>query len=119
LYGVRVTERYELTYSEFAGMKFIENNLPVMQIPVMVDFRLWDYLKLHVNDPKISYWRKVNLASKNLAFSFRDVYLDHREYFLGDSIDLINPDMPYLNLVYDSGDLKWLEWVPAPIATVH
>jgi hypothetical protein len=117
-YGVRVTERYELTYSEFAGVKFIENNLSAVHVPVMVDFRMWDYLKLHVSDSQIVYWRKVNLASKNLAFSFRNVYLDHRENFLGDSVDLINSDVPYLNLIYDSGDFKWLEWVPTPLGTV-
>jgi hypothetical protein len=113
-YGIRATERYEVTSSEHTGMMFLLQNSTKFHASIRVDLRLWDFYKLEPSDSQISYWRKVDLKSQNEIISLRDVYDDHRIVFLGDSVDQLNQNTMFLNQFYDVGNLKWLDWVPNP-----
>ncbi|MBN2387851.1 MAG: hypothetical protein JXB85_12605 [Anaerolineales bacterium] len=113
-YGIQYAEQYEITNSELAGLNFLLGNRDELldNSLLLVDFRSWDYLKHYLDSPRAGYWTAFELNTNNMVFSFRDVYLDHRSAFVGDSIDTFNFTVPNLNLIYDAGDFKWFDWHP-------
>jgi hypothetical protein len=111
-YGIRSAERYEITSSEYAGLVYLEKNPKILEgNSLKVDFRLWDYYKYYWNNPAISYWEMIELKPDGI-FSIRDIYYTHRIALVGDSIDFLDFSSPHLNLIYDSGDMKWFGWFP-------
>lgn len=108
-YGELATLKHELSYSEFAGVRFIEelmNNRPD-QI-VMVDFKLWDYLRLKFPDSKkLWYWYEIEQWD-DILFSMRSSY--YNRFILKTIPDIrLDDPCPALSQIYDSGDFAWIE----------
>jgi hypothetical protein len=113
LYGEKITEQYELSSSEYAGLQYIQRAIVKEEQHIYVDFRLWDYLKLTPLVSKVSYWKEINLPDKNILFAFRDIYLS-RDSLIGASGKTINLLDPFYSIVYDSGNFKWVEYFVLP-----
>jgi hypothetical protein len=108
-YGEASTIKHELTYSEFAGVRFIEELMKSRpeQI-VMVDFKLWDYLKLKFPESKkLWYWYEIEQWD-GIVFSMRSSY--YNRFILRTIPDIrLDDPCPALSQIYDSGDFAWIE----------
>jgi hypothetical protein len=112
-YGEKITEQYEITSSEYAGLQFIQRATIKDEPHIYVDFRLWDYLKLIPLASKASYWKEMNIPDKNIIFAFRDIYL-LRDAFIGTSAKTIDLLAPNYSVFYNSGNFKWVEYFELP-----
>lgn len=110
LYSGEITQHYELTSPEYAGMLALREIIQQTDSYVRVDFRLWDYLKLVSWEKKFGYWRTVHLEGFDGIFSLRNVYFT-RFGLVGDSTIGLDRKQPNLSQFYDSGDLQILDHV--------
>lgn len=109
-YGEEVTQRLELTSSEYAGLLRIQDIIHRKDVSVRVDFRLWDYLKFVPDSDRVGYWEQIHLDGFNGIFPMRDVYF-HRRLLVGDLVPALELKLPSLSQFYDSGDMQLLDHV--------
>jgi len=108
LYGEGVTQLTELTSSEYAGLLALER-VSSGDVPVRVDYRLWDYLKSTPMAGKATYWTAISLEGYEGIFAFRKVYFT-RQSFIQDSATRVDLHQPGLSQIYDSGDMQILDY---------
>jgi len=109
LYDKTIAEHYELTDSEYMGLLKLEEIIQIKDVPVRVDFRLWDYLKLVDNGKnQVGYWQKMKLNGFNGIFPIRNVYFE-RYSLIGNPVFDTNYDPSTISKFYDSGDMQLLE----------
>lgn len=108
LYGEAVTQQFELTNAEFAGVKALETVAENQQTLVRVDFRLWDYLKYRSLGDNVGYWQRINPDGFDGVFVLRDAY---RSRLILENVIDGDDDFQGLNVsrFYDSGSLQLLD----------
>ncbi len=108
LYGEDVTQLFELTASEYAGLLRLEEVMQRRDVDVRVDFRLWDYLKYQPGNERAGYWHQIELEACDGVFPIRAAYW-HRDFLVGGSVPDIDFRRPRVSLFYDSGDMQLLD----------
>jgi hypothetical protein len=109
-YGGEVTQRLELTSSEYAGLLRLQDIIHRKDVSVRVDFRLWDYLKFVPESDRVGYWKQIHLDGFDGIFPMRDVYFSRR-LLVGDLVPALELKHPSLSQFYDSGDMQLLDHV--------
>ena len=109
-YGGEVTQRLELTSSEYAGLLRLQDIIHRKDVSVRVDFRLWDYLKFVPESDMVGYWEQIHLDGFNGIFPMRDVYFSRR-LLVGDLVPALELEHLSLSQFYDSGDMQLLDRV--------
>jgi hypothetical protein len=113
LYNEPITQRSDVTSSEYAGMTALQQILRRGNANIRVDFRLWDYLKLGSKDDDLGYWLQIRPEEFDGIFPIRDVYFS-RSWFVGDSAVEVDRLQPHLSQFYDSGDMQLMDKVGDP-----
>ncbi len=108
-YGQDVTQLFELTSSEYAGLITLQQVAQERDINVRSDYRLWDYLKYVLQDDQSGYWHQIQLDGFDGVFSFRTAYLHYQ--VLVDSTALMDRKQLRLSQFYDSGDMQLFDYV--------
>ena len=110
LYGKEITQLFELTSSEYAGLLTLEEAMQQRDVRVRVDFRLWDYLKYVPGNERTGYWHQIQLDGFDGIFALRAAYLD-RLFLVNGSASQLDLQQPNLSQFYDSGRMQLLDHV--------
>lgn len=110
LYGKEITQLFELTPSEYAGLLTLQEAMQQRDVRVRVDFRLWDYLKYVPGNERTGYWRQIQLDGFDGIFALRAAYLD-RLFLVNGSASELDLQQPNLSQFYDSGRMQLLDHV--------
>jgi len=108
-YDERITALFEMTESERVAMVQLDKRLRSQQSNIMVDFRLYDFLKATPDEnSRLGYWKFIKLEGYNGIFPVRRAYYE-RTLLVGDTaFDLVR-DRPNLAQIYDSGDIQIMD----------
>jgi len=110
LYGKEITQLFELTSSEYAGLLTLQEAMQQRDVRVRVDFRLWDYLKYVPGNERTGYWHQIQLDGFDGIFALRAAYLD-RLFLVNGSAAELDLQQPNLSQFYDSGRMQLLDHV--------
>jgi hypothetical protein len=110
LYGKGITQLFELTSSEHAGLLTLQEAMQGRDVRVRVDFRLWDYLKYVPGNERTGYWHEVQLDEFDGIFALRSAYRE-RLFLVNGSASQVDLQQPNLSQFYDSGRMQLLEHV--------
>jgi len=110
LYGKEITQLFELTSSEYAGLLTLQETMQQRDVRVRVDFRLWDYLKYVPGNERTGYWHQIQLDGFDGIFALRAAYLD-RLFLVNGSASELDLQQPDLSQFYDSGRMQLLDHV--------
>jgi len=110
LYGKEITQLFELTSSEYAGLLTLQEAMQQRDVRVRVDFRLWDYLKYVPGNERTGYWHQIQLDGFDGIFALRAAYLD-RLFLVNGSASELDLQQPNLSQFYDSGRMQLLDHV--------
>jgi len=110
LYGKEITQLFELTSSEYAGLLTLQEAMQQRDVRVRVDFRLWDYLKYVPGNERTGYWHQIQLDGFDGIFALRAAYLD-RLFLVNGSASQLDLQQPNLSQFYDSGRMQLLDHV--------
>jgi hypothetical protein len=109
-YGYAVTQRFELSRSEYAGLLALQQVAQEREVDVRCDYRLWDYLRYVLQDDRSGYWHQIQLDGFDGVFAFRAAYL-HYQVLMDDSAYSVDRKQLRLSQFYDSGDMQLLDYV--------
>ena len=119
LYGREFTQRFGLTDSEYAGLfRLREVSESAGDVPVMVDFDLYSYLKLYPAKRLPRYWNEIDLDSFSGLFPVRAVYFE-RPFLVGDSARDLDLSSENILQIYDSGDFQIMEHISPSLPQVE
>ena len=108
-YDESITALFEMTESERVAMVQLDKRLRTQQSNIMVDFRLYDFLKATPDEnSRLGYWKYIKIEAYNGIFPVRRAYYE-RTLLVGDTAFNIVRDRPNLAQVYDSGDIQIMD----------
>lgn len=108
LYGEEVTQLLELTSSEYAGLRTLQEAMQERDVAIRVDLRLWDYLKYVPDNERCGCWQQIRLDGFNGIFAFRPAY-SRRSFLMDSAASQFDREQTNLSQFYDSGDMQLLD----------